>query len=127
MDTLQTFYKKYTDFDVRLHTVTEELPHRLLSGRAILNPEENDFTFVENPPRGQRSVQVARGAHSRTVRRPDGWYTTTLRYTVEEKYVGSALLSEVREAVIVASEDRRLQAARMKERETEERKNDNTK
>ena len=55
-------------------------PHMwVMNGKALLDEESKDMKFVENAPRGERSVEVGRTAHSRYVRRPDGMYTITLR------------------------------------------------
>ena len=56
--------------DVSRHTLSE--PNmRVMRGKALLDDEASDFKFVENEPRGPRSVEVGRTAHSRFVRRPD--------------------------------------------------------
>lgn len=106
----RTFHK-YTDYGVEMHTGLGEISHRLLHGRALLNPEESRMTFVENSPRGPRSKQIARGQHSSLLRKPDGTYIITLRFNVMEKYVGSALLAEVREMAQTANDDKARQIA----------------
>ena len=70
----------------------------VLRGKAILNEEESRLMFVQNPPRGPRSLEVSRTAHSRLVRRvSDGNYTLTFRFTGSEKYLMSSLIAEIRE------------------------------
>ena len=77
----------------------------VLRGKVLLNEEEERLSFVQNEPRGPRSVEVGRGEHSRIVRRPDGLYTLTLRFDVKEKYVREAMIAEVRNAVNMALEE----------------------
>lgn len=73
-------------------------PHmRVMNGKALLDEESKDMKFVENAPRGERSVEVGRTAHSRYVRRPDGKYTITLRLDGSNKYLRETLTAEVAE------------------------------
>lgn len=81
----------------------------LLRGRAVLNEEDKNFTFIQNDPRGPRSVEVGRSDHSRMVRRPDGNYTLTFRFSAGEKFLREQLISEIREIVKIAEEDKKLQ------------------
>lgn len=74
----------------------------VLRGKVLLNEDEERLSFVQNAPRGQRSVEIGRGKHSRIVRRPDGLYTLTLRFDVKEKFVREAMIAEVRNAVNMA-------------------------
>lgn len=105
MDTPQY---KYTQLDsVRVELLTQQNNNFVvLRGRTILNEYERRLTFVQNPPRGPRSVEVARTAHSRLIRRCNGMYTLTFRFDSGEKYISSALQAEVRAAVKKAQEDR---------------------
>ena len=99
-------YKKWSDMAVKLHHRSgEEIENRILRGRALLNPVESEFTFVENLPRGPRSVEVRRTGHARVVRRPDGLYTLTFRFDINEKYIRPALVAELNEIVKSAQED----------------------
>ena len=68
---------------------------RVMAGKALLDEESQDMKFVENPPRGPRSVEVGRTAHSRYIRRPDGMYTITLRVDASNKYLRETLTSEI--------------------------------
>lgn len=91
---------KWKDFIVKVHAKKgKQIPHHLLRGRALLNPEDYEMTFVENNPRGARSVEVGRTPHSRFVKRPDGAYTLTLRFRHDEKYIKEVLISEIRNAL----------------------------
>lgn len=94
--------------DVSLQTQTK--PNmRVMSGKALLDDEANDFKFVENAPRGARSVEVGRTAHSRFVRRPDGLYTVTIRCDASSKYLREELTAEVARIVKAITDDKKYQ------------------
>lgn len=94
-------YKKYTDYSVEMMS-QEDNNMRVLRGKALLNAQESRLTFVQNEPRGPRSVEVFRTPHARLVRRPDGLYTATFRFAAGEKMLLPALISEVRATVLAA-------------------------
>lgn len=91
-------YERHDAAVLKLHCLRPAAA-RLLRGKAIYSDGENEFIFVENPPRILRSIEVGRGAHCRYVRRPDGAYTLTFHFRVGEKYLREVLISEVRNAV----------------------------
>ena len=94
--------------DVSMHTRTN--PNmRVMSGKALLDDEASDFKFVENEPRGPRSVEVGRTVHSRFVRRPDGMYTITFRCDAATKYLRETLTAEVAEIVKMITADKKAQ------------------
>ena len=94
-DTMENF--KRENLDVSILT-QRGAPHmRVMNGKALLDEESKDMKFVENAPRGERSVEVGRTAHSRYVRRPDGMYTITLRLDGSNKYLRETLTAEVAE------------------------------
>lgn len=97
-------YFKYSDMSVEMQT-QEDNDMKILKGRALMNSREKRVTFVQNAPRGARSIEVARGEHSRMVRRPDGNYTLTFRFNAEEKLLRAAMLAEVRNMVNFAAAD----------------------
>ena len=70
---------------------------RVMAGKALLDEESSDMKFVENPPRGPRSIEVGRTAHSRYICRPDGLYTITLRIDASSRYLRETLTSEIAE------------------------------
>lgn len=98
-------YSKLTDMSVEMQT-QESKNMCLLRGKALLNESESRLMFVQNPPRGARSVEVGRSMHSRIVRRPDGMYTLTFRFSADEKFVKESLIGEIREVVTLAKKDR---------------------
>ncbi len=99
-------YKRFSDYSLEM--MSQDDPNMtVLRGKGLLNQQENRFIFVQNPPRGPRSVEVGRTAHSRTVRRPDGFYTVTFRFDSGEKQILAALLAEVRAVVKNAQADKR--------------------
>lgn len=82
---------------------------RVMRGKALLDDEAMDFKFVENAPRGPRSVEVGRTVHSRFVRRPDGLYTVTFRCDASTKYLRETLTAEVAEIVRIITADKKAQ------------------
>lgn len=92
-------YKNMPDMSVDMYTVDADPENKLLRGRALLNPQKKEFAFVQNTPRGPRSVEVGRTLHSRYVCRPDGGYTVTVRFGAEEKNIREQLLAETRQIV----------------------------
>lgn len=103
--------EKYTreKLDVSMHT--QSAPNmRVMRGKALLDDEAKDFKFVENSPRGPRSVEIGRTVHSRFVRRPDGLYTVTFRCDASTKYLRETLTAEVAEIVRLITADKKLQS-----------------
>lgn len=117
---MQPRYRRMKDMCVDLYTREESYQNRLLSGKALVNTEKSEVIFAQNPPRGERSKEVARTKHGRLVRRPDGRYTFTLSAMVpEEWYLREQLLAEIRKMCTTMQEDRerclREEAAAKKE------------
>lgn len=100
-------YSKKERADLKLFTLEEGAGGRILRGRALYNDCENEMTFVENAPRGARSVEVGRTVHGRCVRRPDGLYTFTLRIDADMKYLRANLVAEANEIANVIEKDRK--------------------
>lgn len=90
---MENYQKK--NLDVSILTQRGAPNMRVMAGKALLDEESQDMKFVENPPRGPRSVEVGRTAHSRYIRRPDGMYTITLRVDASNKYLRETLTSEI--------------------------------
>lgn len=111
---IRPHYNRLSKMSVDMYTLEEKPEMKLLRGRALLNPEKSELAFVQNTPRGARSVEVGRTLHSRYVRRPDGGYTATLRFEGDEKNLREKLLSEVREMVTMVGEDLKRQNAKRK-------------
>lgn len=107
-------YKKYSDYSLEMMTEANSNMN-VLRGKGLLNVQESRFTFVQNAPRGPRSVEVGRTAHSRFVRRPDGMYTATIRFDASDKYIVAALIAEVRAIARAAQADWEVQKAKVKE------------
>lgn len=108
---IRPHYNRLSEMSVDMYTLDENPEMKLLRGRALLNPEKSEIAFVQNTPRGERSVEIGRTFHSRYVRRPDGGYTATLRFDGDERNLREKLLSEVREMVTVVMEDVKKQKA----------------
>ncbi len=118
MEQEEFVFSKIEGIDLTMQTQAKK-NMTLLRGKAVLNEECKNFTFLQNPPRGPRSVEVCRTAHSRMVRRPDGDYTLTIRFDASEKYVREALLSELRDVVKAAGKDKENLKTKEKEAKDE--------
>lgn len=102
--------------DVAMFTLTPP-DMRVMRGKALLDDTAGDLKFVENTPRGPRSVEVGRTLHSRFVRRPDGTYTVTIRCDGTSKYLREELTAEVAEIAKVIAADRKTQDKLQKDEE----------
>lgn len=90
-------YKRYKDYNVELYTIDPTIERRVISGKALLTPEKNEFLFAQNKPRGARSVEIGRTMHSRFRRSPDGSYVATFRFDHSERNIREQLIAEVRD------------------------------
>lgn len=109
-------YRRVKDICVDMYTQQEHNEKRVLNGKGLLNTEKGEFIFAQNAPRGARSVEVGRTAHSRFVRRPDGLYTVTFRVNTSEKNFGEILLAEVREVAKALKDDTLIENAKNKKK-----------
>lgn len=107
------------DMSVDMYTVDAAPENKLLRGRALLNPQKKQFAFVQNTPRGPRSVEVGRTLHSRYVCRPDGDYTVTVRFGAQEKNIREQLLAETRQIVSSVQEHFKVAEAQRKKEKRE--------
>lgn len=99
-------YKRMTDFCIDLYTQSDAIMNRVLSGKALVNPEKGEMMFAQNAPRGKRSIEISRTEHGRLVRRPDGRYTLTFgSMLASEKQLREQLLAEVRYVYKVIEHD----------------------
>ncbi len=94
METNSFTYTKLTDMTVGMQS-QEDRNLQVLHGRVLLNEKENRMLFMQNPPRGPRSQEVMRTAHSRLVLTPHGNYTLTFRFSPLEKDLHSILVGEM--------------------------------
>lgn len=118
----QAFRPHFTNMagmSVDMYTVDADPENKLLRGRALLNPQKKEFAFVQNTPRGPRSVEVGRTLHSRYVCRPDGGYTVTVRFVAEEKNIREQLLAETRQMVSSVQEHFKVAEAQRKKEKRE--------
>ena len=114
---LRPHYTNMPNMSVDMYTVDAAPENKLLRGRALLNPHKKEFAFVQNTPRGPRSVEVGRTLHSRYVCRPDGGYTVTVRFGAGEKNIREQLLAETRQIVSSVQEHFKVaEALRKKEK-----------
>lgn len=112
-------YKSMPNMSVDMYTVDADPENKLLRGRALLNPHKKEFAFVQNTPRGPRSVEVGRTLHSRYVCRPDGDYTVTFRFGADEKNIREQLLAETRQIVSSVQEHFMFMEAQRKKEKRE--------
>lgn len=119
MENSDYVFSKLEDMTVSMQT-QEQRNMTVLRGKALLNECEQRFTFIQNAPRGARSVEIGRSDHSRIVRRPDGLYTLTFRFDARERFLKELLLSEVRSVVRLAAADLKKQSEKKKREGGEE-------
>lgn len=104
-EVVNNVYQKFSDYTVKVVSRQKTSVRRAFGAKATIIPEEGELWLVENKPRGPKSKEIGRGVHSRMVRRLDGNYTLTLRFSASEKLIREALLSEVRTMATLAAED----------------------
>lgn len=112
-------YTRHEGMSVDMYTLTEESSMKIMRGRALLNDEKGEVTFVQNTPRGPRSVEVGRTPHSRFVCRPDGEYTVTVHFAANERNIREQLLWETRTIVTAVQEHHKSAEAKRKRKEAE--------
>ena len=109
-------YTKHDGMSIDMYPLDEAPTKKLLRGRALLNDEKREMTFVQNAPRGPRSVEVGRTLHRRYVCRPDGEYTVTVHFAADEGNIREQLLSEIRSMVTAVQDHfKNAEAKRKKE------------
>lgn len=114
--------EKYSRKNLDVAMFTQQAPNmRVMRGKALLDDSAGDLKFVENTPRGPRSVEVGRTLHSRFVRRPDGSYTVTIRCDGASKYLREELTAEVAEISRIIAADRKEQQKIKKDAERAEK------
>lgn len=99
-------YQKFNDYTVKVVARQKTAVRRAFGAKATIIPEEGELWLVENKPRGPKSKEVGRTIHSRMVRRIDGNYTLTLRFSADERQIREQLLAETRRMATLADEDR---------------------
>ena len=105
MDTQVTNFRKFTDLNVEFHTNRPEVSGRIMSGRALFTQQEDRVTFVEAPPRANRSKLILASNHASLRRRHNGKYSINIVFGHNEKWVKEQLLAEVRGLASAASKD----------------------
>lgn len=101
--------EKLTDFEVNLYKRQEDIDKRIVGGKLLLWTKKKEVTFIQNAPRGARSVEIGRTAHARLVRLINGHYSVRLRFSADERQVNYQLIAEMREINKMAAEDRQKQ------------------
>ena len=109
--------EKLQDYNITLHKRQEELDRQIVGGKLLLWKASKEVTFVQNAPRGARSVEIHRTAHARLVRLKDGHYSVRVRFFPSERQVGYHLIAEMREINKMAQEDETKQQQKRKEAE----------
>lgn len=104
-----TMPEKLTDFEVNLYKRQENIDKQIVGGKLLLWSDHKEMTFVQNAPRGARSVEIGRTAHARLVRLTNGHYSVRLRFSADERQVNYQLIAEIREINKMAAADREKQ------------------
>lgn len=87
-------YKSIPNITVGMQS-QEDRNLQVLHGKVLLNEDESRLLFMQNAPRGPRSQEVMRTAHSRLVQTPEGNFTLTFRFTRLEAILASKLIEEM--------------------------------
>lgn len=87
-------YRTYDRISVGMQS-QENRNLQFLRGKVLLNENDKSLLFIQNNPRGPRSIEVFRTGHSRLVRRSDGNCTLTFRFNPNEPGVLNQLLAEM--------------------------------
>lgn len=111
--------EKLQNYEVTLHKRQEDVDKQIVGGKLLLWKASKELTFVQNAPRGARSVEIHRTAHARLVRLTNGNYSVRLRFAASERQVGYQLIAEIREINKMAQEDETKQQQKRKEAENE--------
>ena len=100
-------YQKFSDYTLKVLSCKKVETRRAFGAKVVIVPEESETWITENPPRGPKSSEVGRSVHSRMVRRPDGLYTLTFRFSAEENRLREQLVSEIGYQTAAAISDRK--------------------
>ena len=103
---IENSYQKFKDYTVKVLGRQQTVTRRSFGAKTTLIPEDGEVWIVESKPRGPQSKEIGRAMHSRMVRRLDGNYTLTFRFSAEEKQIREKLLIETRKMATLAQEDR---------------------
>ena len=112
IDNGETLPEKLKGYDVSLYKREESIDKKIVGGKLILWSASKELTFVQNAPRGARSVEVGRTAHARLVRLVNGHYAVRLRFGAQERQIGYQLIAEMRELNKMALEDEQIEKKR---------------
>ena len=85
-------YRRIPNITVGMQS-QEDSNLQVLHGKVLLNEVENSLLFMQNSPRGPRSSEVMRTAHSRLVQRPDGNYLKTILLNEMAKITDNELIN----------------------------------
>lgn len=109
-------YKTIPRATVEIHAREEKIGSRVMGGKALFNEHEERFTFVENEKRKKRSKLILATPHATLRLRESGFFSMSIVFEHDEKYVSEALLSEVRDLVKKA----KAEATKQKPKKDEE-------
>lgn len=115
----ETLPEKLEGFEVNLYKRQESIDKQVVGGKMLLWAASKEVTFVQNAPRGARSVEIGRTAHARVVRLVNGHYSVRLRFSADERQVNYQLLAEMREVNNMAKADAEQQKQKRKEAKNE--------
>lgn len=106
-------------YEMKLYKREESIDKKIVGGKLLQWAASKEVTFVQNGPRGPRSVEIGRTAHARMVRLLNGHYSVRLRFAAGEREIGYQLLAEIRELNKMAADDEKKEAEKQKNAESE--------
>lgn len=83
-------------------------------GKALVNVTDNELTFIQDKPRGERSLEVGRSLHGRMRKKPNGKYGLNFTFDMGEKFIKENLLVELRNLIKAEADSLRRQSAKSK-------------
>lgn len=101
----QVMPEKLEGYKVALFKREEVVDKKIIGGKMLQWSDSKEITFVQNAPRGARSVEIGRTAHARIVRLTNGAYSVRTRFNAEERSIGYQLIAELREINKMAQTD----------------------
>ena len=114
--------EKLKGYEMSLYKREESIDKKIVGGKLLMWSASKEFTFVQNAPRGARSVEIGRTAHARIVRLVNGHYSVRFRFGAKEREIGYQLLAEIRELNKMAQADEEKEAEKRKRQQEEEEK-----
>lgn len=119
--------EKLEGYEMKLYKREESIDRKVVGGKLLQWAASKEVTFVQNGPRGPRSVEIGRTAHARMVRLLNGRYSARFVFAAGEREIGYQLIAEIRELNKMATTDEKKETEKTKEAEKEPAKKENKK